>query len=64
MREILVKFFIDWEDYDDIIDELVIADALSDNIADGVSYQVLPSISNSKESEEDIWIKLNWKMKY
>lgn len=39
-RKILVEFLIDWEDYEDVADELIIEDAVKIDKA-GVSYQII-----------------------
>lgn len=53
-REILVKVVIDWEDYDDVCDELILEDSgIFDNLKIGVSIQQvknlnIPAVSNNE----------------
>ena len=47
-REILVKFIIDWEDYDDVCDELILED-LELNMKVGASYEIIKGGSDGKD---------------
>lgn len=40
-REILVKIIIDWEDYDDVCDEILLDDALSQVTIKGVGWEII-----------------------
>lgn len=41
-REILVKVVVDWEDYDDVSDELILEDSgIFDSLKDGVSIEII-----------------------
>lgn len=41
-REILVKVVIDWEDYDDVSDELILEDSgIYDSLKYGVSIEIV-----------------------
>jgi hypothetical protein len=44
-RTILLKLTVDWEDYEDVCDELVIEDAIRE-VADGVTIEVLTIPNN------------------
>lgn len=52
-REILLKITIDWEDYDDVCDELVIED-LELKMKSGSYYEILESVSDAIDFAE--WI--------
>lgn len=43
-RSIYAEIRIDWEDYDDVMDELVLEDAI-DSVKDGVDIYVVPNYS-------------------
>lgn len=41
-REIILKLKIDWEDYDDVCDEIILDDCgILDGIKDGISIEIL-----------------------
>lgn len=45
MREIIIKVVIDWEDYDDVCDELILDDSgIYDSLKTGISIEILKDI--------------------
>jgi hypothetical protein len=39
-RELLVKITVEWEDYDDVCDELLLSDVLGE-MCEGVTYEIV-----------------------
>jgi hypothetical protein len=50
IRTIYLKMTIDWEDYDDVIDELIIEDSgVLDSLKDGVSIEQIQLGTNPQD---------------
>lgn len=50
VREIVIKLTFDpleWEDYDDVCDELMLEDGLS--LKEGIEYEILPPVKKLKK---------------
>lgn len=43
-RKIIVELTFDWDDYEDVSDELMLEDAGFEELKDGVSYRIIESV--------------------
>ena len=52
MRKIVIELQVDWDGYEDVIDELIVEDAIEARL-DGVSWRVLSQSQEDNDSQFD-----------